>query len=864
MASYSWNSDDLHKVSSSTGNSAFHINPQVTDFATTSFTPNKQMIQTTNSQQRTVFHQGLDSESLYNIPEGSYPPESLARTGKRAQAETGRSKLFASASTNKKDISHSTQFEAEPPTKKRKAPVKKRSQYSSVPSAILPVIGDQEQVSHQGTQLSIPKSTKRPRKKAKVNTSPNPVFKNPTITKPVSIPNQELIADASSSICLKTYQGFTTTQDMVELSKTTMDKFKKVTLSATSTDYQTHSLSACNFLPFNNDSQEYSNPPSSDYGLFPSSDSFFQQATWHEGQTSGLPDEQVRIPSSTGGILARDENPSTSKPSAGIDEMSVYKTTDLADVMPAKEGTTTEALSLQNEICLDGTSQKEGISQYELRSMNIRRQNSDISPAGENISSQPTIILDPKFHNEEDFSNVSDGELQAKVTPKDILGSFNLSDDLDDDDFLSFPLQGVASHNPEVYQPHLHSSSQQMEMKNLERPNIVVMERARVREEVDLAGDVSPQSVLDQLHLESEDEYPMSEGDVEELLNVTDLGIKITGRTFVGSFEPPESAQQTFNDERRVYDSTLQHSPPKTQDSFQNNHTNVPKLKQTPTKLSDRESPPTQEDTDWKYAPTNLTVRSTEITMSNASSSQALNITDASAQDSQTTLTKQGIASQKRNLMASSSSPAKFNISPVRKPPTSPTPSAIDPTLYDLDDSHEYEPLAPFIRPSFPSPIKDRSLIIGLSGQSFLRTCFRIGEMYQAGTQCASKNLDAVIELFSRVNFSSREPSTTKQHFQFMDLWHDRAPYPNGILFSYKTSGLAESESKVFLYGAEKKMARVLGRFKRDMNGSWVLHIINIRQTDWEEIRWTKRIVSGDDLVKKVGKSGLFASSSKS
>jgi len=30
-----------------------------------------------------------------------------------------------------------------------------------------------------------------------------------------------------------------------------------------------------------------------------------------------------------------------------------------------------------------------------------------------------------------------------------------------------------------------------------------------------------------------------------------------------------------------------------------------------------------------------------------------------------------------------------------------------------------------------------------------------------------------------------------------------------------------------------------------------LLDIINIRETDWEEIRCTRRIVSGDDLVKE-------------
>jgi hypothetical protein len=173
--------------------------------------------------------------------------------------------------------------------------------------------------------------------------------------------------------------------------------------------------------------------------------------------------------------------------------------------------------------------------------------------------------------------------------------------------------------------------------------------------------------------------------------------------------------------------------------------------------------------------------------------------------------------------------------------------------LQNLDDSHEYEPFLPFARPPFASPVRDRCPVIGLSAQTFLRTCFRIGELFQVGAKCNSSRLDAVIEFFARVSFSSRESDTTKQHFRFLDLWHDRPPYANGILSNFKATGLAESESKVFLLGGDRKLARILGRLKRGgkKDGSWKLDIINIRQTDWEEIRWTRRIVSGDNLVKQ-------------
>ena len=167
-----------------------------------------------------------------------------------------------------------------------------------------------------------------------------------------------------------------------------------------------------------------------------------------------------------------------------------------------------------------------------------------------------------------------------------------------------------------------------------------------------------------------------------------------------------------------------------------------------------------------------------------------------------------------------------------------------------LDDSHEYKPLKPFARPNFPILVPDRCAVVGTSAQTFLRVCFRIGEMFKEGARCNVMSQDAVIELFARVTFSSREPGTTKQHFQFADLWHDRPPFPTGLLTNYKATGLAESESKVFVGAKEAMMARCLGRLKRDSKNEagWLLHIITVRSTDWEEIRWTKRIVSADHV----------------
>ncbi|KAH8684256.1 hypothetical protein BGZ60DRAFT_162855 [Tricladium varicosporioides] len=166
--------------------------------------------------------------------------------------------------------------------------------------------------------------------------------------------------------------------------------------------------------------------------------------------------------------------------------------------------------------------------------------------------------------------------------------------------------------------------------------------------------------------------------------------------------------------------------------------------------------------------------------------------------------------------------------------------------LMMTDDTHEYEPLQRLIRYEFPQLMQDRCPVIGLSKQTVLRVCFHIGEMFREEARCAAASQDAIIELFARVSFSAREPKTTKQQFQFADLWTDKPPFVQGILANFRTSELADTESKRLIQGRRGQMVRCLGRLKRakrDPTG-WLLHIINIRETDWEEIRWTERIVS--------------------
>ena len=169
-----------------------------------------------------------------------------------------------------------------------------------------------------------------------------------------------------------------------------------------------------------------------------------------------------------------------------------------------------------------------------------------------------------------------------------------------------------------------------------------------------------------------------------------------------------------------------------------------------------------------------------------------------------------------------------------------------------LIESDEYSPLKPFARPGFPSKVLDRSPIAGISSNIILRTCFRIGEALREGALCERLGQDAVIELFAHVVDSSQDITPTKLYFEFADLFHDRPPFIRGTLENNKISSLQETESRMLLgVNDPASMVRCLGRLKRIITGppGWMLYIINIRPSDWEEVRWTRKI-AGAGMMK--------------
>jgi hypothetical protein len=169
--------------------------------------------------------------------------------------------------------------------------------------------------------------------------------------------------------------------------------------------------------------------------------------------------------------------------------------------------------------------------------------------------------------------------------------------------------------------------------------------------------------------------------------------------------------------------------------------------------------------------------------------------------------------------------------------------------------SAEYSPSSIFAGPNFPPRVIDRSPIVGVSASMVLRTCFRVGELIREDGYCEGLGQDAIIELFARISSSSREAGTSKQLFRFADLFHDHPPHPNGVLENCRAYGLQETESRRLL-GPEGigQMVRCLGRWKRMAVGTgWLFHIINIRTTDWEEVRWTKGI-AGAGMAARASK----------
>ncbi|KAI6088673.1 hypothetical protein F4821DRAFT_87047 [Hypoxylon rubiginosum] len=181
--------------------------------------------------------------------------------------------------------------------------------------------------------------------------------------------------------------------------------------------------------------------------------------------------------------------------------------------------------------------------------------------------------------------------------------------------------------------------------------------------------------------------------------------------------------------------------------------------------------------------------------------------------------------------------------SPIDHIPCTKTP------IQQNSSTEEDIPLKPFSRPSFPEKVRDRSVVPGLSSDAILRTCFRIGEMINQAVRCMTHQQEVVFELFARVTYSSRESLTRRQHFQFVDLFKDQQPYPGGTLTNWRAGSQIDRQSETFLdKGARRKLCRCLCKPKRDRTTEvgFTLIVLSIREADWTQVEWAKKVVCGD------------------
>ncbi|KAH6663581.1 hypothetical protein F5X68DRAFT_218080 [Plectosphaerella plurivora] len=173
-------------------------------------------------------------------------------------------------------------------------------------------------------------------------------------------------------------------------------------------------------------------------------------------------------------------------------------------------------------------------------------------------------------------------------------------------------------------------------------------------------------------------------------------------------------------------------------------------------------------------------------------------------------------------------------------------------SLGTLDDRSATEPSPiqrPFVRPPVPAKLNDRPVVPGLSSSVVLRVCFRIGELLSLNAVSQRSGQRTIFELFARVTYSTRESLSRTQHFQFMDLFTDRQPFPAGILKNWKPESVLDQRAQVFLTPGQKLLCRVVCTMKRsELSGvGWVLEVMSIEQTAWEEISWVRQMITRDD-----------------
>lgn len=154
------------------------------------------------------------------------------------------------------------------------------------------------------------------------------------------------------------------------------------------------------------------------------------------------------------------------------------------------------------------------------------------------------------------------------------------------------------------------------------------------------------------------------------------------------------------------------------------------------------------------------------------------------------------------------------------------------------------QPRPPIQRAPFPDTVGSHSPITGLSADTCLRTCFRIGEALNAGCNAVRQNRNILLDLFARVSSSRfvHGKSSRQQYFQLFDLFHDKTPHVEAV---YESAGkrVLDTHAGNFL-GLDLSsplICRCTGKMER-RNGKWVLVLLGIRSAQWDEIDYVAGI----------------------
>jgi hypothetical protein len=162
-------------------------------------------------------------------------------------------------------------------------------------------------------------------------------------------------------------------------------------------------------------------------------------------------------------------------------------------------------------------------------------------------------------------------------------------------------------------------------------------------------------------------------------------------------------------------------------------------------------------------------------------------------------------------------------------------------TLSSPDAANGNNSHKPIVRSPFPTEVRDRSPIIGLSSNKLLRTCFRVGEAINQSCQAAKTGKNVLIELYAKVLSSERDH--LQQRFTFHDLFHAKPPYIQATYAAaiWKGVQLYEYDSSRLLQPG--RMCRCIGTMKR--NGKdWVMTVLNIWEATWEDVQWVEGIIN--------------------